>query len=198
MLMSFFNEKSKEINCKVVYYGPPLCGKSTTLRAVHDQVKNEARGDLISLSQGNDRTLYFDFVPLTLGKFKGYTIRLHLYTVPGEVGYAAARKLISKGVDGVVFMADSQLQKMEENLKSLGNLCEIIKSEGLDWKEVPTVFQYNKRDLPNAVPVEELHNILNQNNADEFETVAITGQGVFDVLRSIGSKVLLNLKRKPL
>lgn len=196
--MSFINDKQKEINCKVVYYGPPLCGKSTTLRAVYEQVKEEVKGDLISLSQDNDRTLFFDFVPLSLGKYKGYTIRLHLYTVPGEVGYAAARKLISKGVDGVVFMADSQLQKMEENLKSLSNLNEILKNEGLDPKQVPMVIAYNKRDLPNAVPVEELRGLLNRNHSDDFETVAVTGRGVFDVLRAIGTKVLFNLKRKPL
>lgn len=196
--MSFINDKQKEINCKVVYYGPPLCGKSTTLRAIYEQVREESKGDLISLSQDNERTLYFDFVPLSLGNFKGYTIRLHLYTVPGEVGYAAARKLISKGVDGVVFMADSQLQKMEENLRCLTNLREIIKNGGLDSAQVPMVIQYNKRDLPNAVPVEELRDLLNKNKDDDFETVAITGQGVFDVLRAIGTKVLLNLKRKPL
>ena len=196
--MSFINDKQKEINCKVVYYGPQLCGKSTTLRAVYEQVKEEVKGDLISLSQDNDRTLFFDFVPLSLGKYKGYTIRLHLYTVPGEVGYAAARKLISKGVDGVVFMADSQLQKMEENLKSLSNLNEILKNEGLDPNQVPMVIAYNKRDLPNAVPIEELRGLLNRNNSEDFETVAVTGQGVFDVLRAIGTKVLFNLKRKPL
>jgi len=196
--MSFINEKQKEINCKVVYYGPPLCGKSTSLRAIYELVKEEAKGDLISLSQNNDRTLYFDFVPLALGKIKDYTIRLHLYTVPGEVGYQTARKLISKGVDGVVFVADSQLQKMEENLRSLSSLKEILKHEGLDLGEVPMVIQYNKRDLPNAVPVAEMHNLLNTGNVDAFETVAITGQGVFDALKTIGSKVLLSLKRKPI
>ncbi len=196
--MSFINEKQKEINCKVVYFGPPLCGKSTTLRAVYEQVKDSSKGDLISLSQTDDRTLFFDFVPLSLGKFKNYTIRLHLYTVPGEVGYTAARKLISKGVDGVVFMADSQLQKMEDNLRSFANLREILKNEGLDWKQVPMVIAYNKRDLPNAVPADELRNLLNPNSVPDFETVAVTGQGVFDTLKAIGTKVLLNLKRKPL
>jgi len=196
--MSFINEKQKEINCKVVYYGPPLCGKSTTLRAIYEQVRADAKGDLISISTEGDRTLYFDFVPLSLGKLKDYTIRLHLYTVPGEVGYDAARKLISKGVDGVVFIADSQLQKMEDNLRSMNNLKEILKNEGINFGEIPFVIQYNKRDLPNAVPVNEMHHLLNQSNIDEFETVAITGQGVFDALKTIGSKVLLNLKRKPI
>lgn len=194
--MSFINDKSKEINCKVVYYGPPLCGKSTSLRKIYEQVREESKGDLISLSQDNDRTLYFDFVPLHLGKIKDYTVRLHIYTVPGEVGYEAARKLISKGVDGVVFIADSQLERMEANLKSLNNLKETLINEGVDWKKIPIVIQYNKRDLPNAVPVTEMHHLLNSNSTEEFETVAITGQGVFDVLKMIGTKVLTNLKRQ--
>ncbi len=193
--MSFINDKTKEINCKVVYYGPPLCGKSTSLRKIYEQVREEAKGDLISLSQDNDRTLYFDFVPLYLGNYKDYKIRLHLYTVPGEVGYNAARKLISKGVDGVVFIADSQLERMEANIKSFNNLREILKNEGIDWKKIPIVFQYNKRDLPNAVPVEELRKLLNTNSYKEFESVAITGEGVFDVLRAIGTMVLKNLKK---
>lgn len=193
--MSFINEKTKEINCKVVYYGPPLCGKSTSLRKIYEQVREESKGDLISLSQDNDRTLYFDFVPLHLGNYKNYTIRLHLYTVPGEVGYDAARKLISKGVDGVVFIADSQLERMEANIKSMNNLRETLKHEGIDLKKFPLVFQYNKRDLPNAVPVDELRKLLNLNSSEDFETVAITGEGVFDVLRAIGTKVLHGLKK---
>jgi signal recognition particle receptor subunit beta len=196
--MSFINEKSKEINCKVVYYGPPLCGKSTSLRKIYEQVREEAKGDLISLSQDNDRTLYFDFVPLHLGNYKNYTIRLHLYTVPGEVGYDAARKLISKGVDGVVFIADSQLERMEANIKSMNNLRETLKHEGIDWKKIPMVFQYNKRDLPNAVPVEEIRRLLNLNSSEDFETVAVTGEGVFNVLCAIGTKVLQNLKKTSL
>lgn len=196
--MSFINEKTKEINCKVVYYGPPLCGKSTSLRKIYEQVREDAKGDLISLSQNNDRTLYFDFVPLHLGNYKNYTIRLHLYTVPGEVGYDAARKLISKGVDGVVFIADSQLERMEANIKSMNNLRETLKHEGVDLKKFPLVFQYNKRDLPNAVPVEELRKLLNSNSSEDFETVAITGEGVFEVLRAIGTKVLHGLKKTSL
>lgn len=192
--MAFINEETKEINCKVVYYGPPQCGKSTTLRAIFDSVKKESKGDIISLNRGAERTLYFDFVPLTLGKYKGYTIRLHLYTVPGEIGYQASRELTSKGLDGVVFIADSRLECAEANLASFRSLREILVKEGHDPARVPMVFQYNKRDLPNVVPTKELSNLLNKNVMQEFETVATKAQGVFEALKAIGTKVLVSLK----
>lgn len=192
--MSFINDKTKEINCKIVYHGPALGGKSTTLRRIYGEVRKGAKGEMISLSQDDDRTLYFDFVPLNIGKVRGYTVRLHLYTVPGEVGYQQSRALISKGVDGVVFVADSRLERMESNLKSLGGLKEILKAEGHAWGEIPCVYQYNKRDLPNTVPVEELQRYLNPDGREEYETVATTGEGVFDAFRAISAAVLRGLK----
>jgi signal recognition particle receptor subunit beta len=193
--MSFINEKTKEISCKVVYYGPSQSGKSTTLKHIYDEAKQKAKGDLISLNQASDRTLYFDFVPLNLGKIKGYTIRLHLYTVPGEIAYKQARALTSKGLDGVVFVADSQLDKVEENIASLNSLQEILIEEGHDFTKMPLVIQYNKQDLPGAIPAKELSEFLNQVRAEEFETIATSGKGVFEALKAISSKVLLDLQR---
>ena len=193
--MSFINDKNKEINCKIVYYGPPQCGKSTSLRHIYGDVRKDAKGEMVSLSQDDDRTLYFDFVPLNLGSIGGYTIRIHLYTVPGEVGYQQSRTLISKGVDGVVFIADSQLEKMEANLKSLQSLKEILRSEGHTWGEVPCVYQYNKRDLQSALPVDELRHFLNPEKYDDFESVATDGSGIYDAFRAISSRVLQELKK---
>ncbi|MFH0800272.1 MAG: GTPase domain-containing protein [Pseudomonadota bacterium] len=192
--MSFTNDKTREINCKIVYYGPALCGKSTSLRHIYSEIRKGAKGDMVSLSQDNDRTLFFDFVPLNVGKIRGYTVRLHLYTVPGEVGYQQSRALISKGVDGVVFVADSALERMESNLKSLDSLKEILKGEGHAWGEIPCVYQYNKRDMANAVPLDELRRYLNSEGGEEHETVATTGEGVFDAFRSISTQVLRGLK----
>lgn len=192
--MSFINDKTKEINCKIIYYGPPWCGKSTTLTHIYDQVQRSSKKEGLSLSRGDDRTLFFDFVPLHLGRVRGYTIRMHLYTFPGDAGYQQSRALISKGVDGVVFVADSRLQMMEANLQSLAGLKEILKSEGHEWGKIPLVYQYNKRDLPGAVPKEEIGPYLNKEGAKEFETVATTGEGVFDAFREICAAVLRSLK----
>lgn len=194
--MSFINENKKEINCKIVYYGPPRGGKSTSIRTICNQIKKETKGDLISLTSDENRTLYFDFVPLTLGKVGDYTIRLHLYTVPGEVAYDANRKIISKGVDGVVFVADSQLEKTEHNIGSIKELKDILKGEGIDLASVPFVIQYNKRDLPNAVPVTELRSLLNPQKVPDFETVAVRGEGVYDALRTIGHQVLMDIRKR--
>ena len=145
--MAFINERNKEINCKIVYYGPPRCGKSTSLRYLCGEIRKNTKGELISLTSDDDRTLYFDFVPLTLGKIKDYTIRLHLYTVPGEVAYEANRKIISKGVDGVVFVADSQIEKVEGNLSSLSELKEILDHEKISFTDVPLVILNYMRDI---------------------------------------------------
>ncbi len=171
-----------------------MCGKSTSLRYIFKNVKDEKRGELVSLSTSADRTLYFDFVPLTIGKFKNFQVRLHLYTVPGDVAYEAARKIIAKGVDGVVFLVDSQLEQLEANMASMMELREIIENEGGDFAEVPMVIQYNKRDLSNAVPIVELRKLLNQRKVPDFETIATEGRGVFESLKSIGKQVLKSLK----
>lgn len=192
--MAFINDKAKEINCKVVYFGPPLCGKSTSLRYLYEHIKEDSRGELISLSTAQDRTLYFDFVPISLGKHNNYNVRLHLYTVPGEMAYEAARKIISKGVDGVVFLADSQLQKLEDNLKSMMDLTEVLEEQGEDFATLPLVIQYNKRDLPNAVKTDELKKLLNPRGVPDFETVATTGQGIFEAFKAIGKGVLRSLQ----
>lgn len=192
--MAFINEKAKEINCKVVYFGPPFAGKSTALRFIYEKVKEEKKGELVSLATNQNHTLYFDFVPISLGQYKNYHIRLHLYTVPGEVAYEAARKIIAKGVDGVVFLVDSQLEKLEDNLKSMMALKEMLEENGEDLESLPMVLQYNKRDLPNAVSAAELRKLLNPRGIADFETVATNGKGVFEAFKAISKGVLKNLK----
>ena len=190
--MSFINDKTGEINCKIVYYGPPKCGKSTTLRHIYSEVKKGSKGKMVSLSQEKDRTLYFDFLPFNLGKLGDYTVRIHLYTVPGQIGYQQSRELISKGVDGVVFIADSQLEMMESNIESLKDLKDILSQSGHNWGEIPYVYQYNKRDLKNALPVEELNRYLNEENSPCFETIATKGDGLFDAFKAVTKAVLKN------
>ncbi len=188
--MSLINYASREINCKVVYYGPGLCGKTTNLQYVHTKVSPETRGKLISLATEMDRTLFFDFLPLELGKIRGFQTRFHLYTVPGQVYYNASRKLILKGVDGVVFVADSQVERMDANIESLHNLHENLAEQGLQLEELPYVIQYNKRDLTNALPVLELREELNIRNVLDFEAVAITGVGDFDTLKTVSKLIM--------
>ena len=192
--MAFINEKDREINCKIVFFGPPLSGKSTSLRHIHSQMTHDGKGDSSVMIDEEDRTLYFDFAPVSLGKIKNYDVRMHLYTVPGQHAYEQSRRLISKGVDGIVFVADSALEMVEGNILSLKELKKIADANGLEWGSLPKVFQYNKRDLDNAVPILELHNMLNSNGDPEFETTAIKGLGLFDVIAAISEKVLLNLK----
>jgi signal recognition particle receptor subunit beta len=193
--MSFINYSSREINCKIVYYGPGLCGKTTNLQYVYAKTNPDAKGKMISLATETERTLFFDFLPLSLGEIRGFKTRFHLYTVPGQVFYDASRKLILKGVDGVVFVADSQLERMEANLESLENLRVNLAEQGYDLDRLPYVVQYNKRDLPNAVAVDELHRGLNPKNVPEFPAVAPTGAGVFDTLKAIAKLVLTELKK---
>src|SRR5881398_671596 len=155
--MSFINLMAREINCKIVYYGPGLCGKTTNLQYIYERTNPEAKGKMISLATETDRTLFFDFLPLALGEIRGFKTRFHLYTVPGQVFYDASRKLILKGVDGVVFVADSQMERMEANMESFENLRTNLAEQGYDLNKIPAIMQYNKRDLPNAVSVEEMN-----------------------------------------
>ena len=193
--MSFINYSSREINCKIVYYGPGLCGKTTNLQYIYNKTNAETKGKLISLSTETDRTLFFDFLPLSLGEIRGFKTRFHLYTVPGQVFYDASRKLILKGVDGVVFVADSQMERMEANLESYENLKVNLAEQGYDINKIPAVMQYNKRDLPNAVSMEEMRNVLNPRNIPEYEAVAPTGKGVFDTLKAVAKLVLTELRK---
>jgi hypothetical protein len=193
--MSFINYSSREINCKIVYYGPGLCGKTTNLQYVYAKTNPEAKGKMISLATETERTLFFDFLPLSLGEIRGFKTRFHLYTVPGQVFYDASRKLILKGVDGVVFVADSQIERMEANLESVENLRVNLAEQGYDLSKVPYVVQYNKRDLPNIATVEELHRLINPTNVPEFQAVAPTGVGVFDTLKAVAKLVLTELKK---
>jgi mutual gliding-motility protein MglA len=194
--LSFINFAAREINCKIVYYGPGLCGKTTNLQWIYDKTNPQAKGKLISLATETDRTLFFDFLPLDLGTVRGFKTRFHLYTVPGQVFYDASRKLILKGVDGVVFVADSQEPRMEANVESLQNLDKNLKEQGYDLKTVPYVLQMNKRDLPTALPPHEMYRQLNFKGEPTFEAVAMNGTGVFDTLKAVAKLVLTELKKK--
>lgn len=193
--MSFINYSSREINCKIVYYGPGLCGKTTNLQYIYNKTNPEAKGKMISLATETERTLFFDFLPLSLGEIRGFKTRFHLYTVPGQVFYDASRKLILKGVDGVVFVADSQIERMEANLESMENLRTNLAEQGYDLDKIPFVVQYNKRDLPNAAEVEELRRLLNPRAVPDYEASATNGDGVFDTLKAIAKLVLTELKK---
>ena len=194
--MTFINYASREINCKIVYYGPGLCGKTTNLQYIYDATSPTSKGKLISLATETDRTLFFDFMPLELDTVRGFKTRFHLYTVPGQVFYDASRKLILKGVDGVVFVADSQEERMDANIESLYNLEENLKANGYDLKKIPYVLQLNKRDLPNVLPVEELVSELKRNGEPVHEAVAATGAGVFDTLKSVAKLILIELRKR--
>jgi hypothetical protein len=193
--MSFINYLSREINCKIVYYGPGLCGKTTNLQWIYQRTAPEAKGKMISLATEQDRTLFFDFLPLSLGEIRGFKTRFHLYTVPGQVFYDASRKLILKGVDGVVFVGDSQIERMEANMESADNLQLNLAEQGYQLEKLPFVMQYNKRDLPNIASVDELREALNPTRVPEFEAVANKGIGVFDTLKAVAKLVLTELKR---
>jgi len=193
--MSFINYSAREINFKIVYYGPGLCGKTTNLEHIYKVSKPEAKGKMVSLATETERTLFFDFLPLSLGEIRGFKTRFHLYTVPGQVFYDASRKLILKGVDGVVYVGDSQLERMEANIESLENLRSNLQEQGYDLDKLPYVVQYNKRDLPNAITMAELEGELNPTKVPSFEAVAPKGVGVFDTLKAVAKLVLTELRK---
>jgi signal recognition particle receptor subunit beta len=194
--VTFINYGSREINCKIVYYGPGLGGKTTNLQHIYDRTDASSKGRLISLATETDRTLFFDFLPLDLGDIRGFKARFHLYTVPGQVFYDASRKLILRGVDGVIFVADSQESRMEANAESIRNLDKNLKEQGYDIGRIPYVLQFNKRDLPTAVPVDEMYRQLNIKGEPTFEAVATTGRGVFDTLKASARQVFSELKKR--
>jgi signal recognition particle receptor subunit beta len=191
--MSFVNYHTKEINCKIVYYGPGLGGKTTNIQYIYQKTAN-GKGQMVSLNTENERTLFFDFLPLDLGEIRGFKTRFHLYTVPGQVFYEASRKLILRGVDGLVFVADSQVERMEDNIESLNSLESNLKEQGYDPSKIPMVMQWNKRDLPNIVSTFDMNKQLNSKNLLNFEAQAVNGGGVFETLKAISKIVLLNIK----
>jgi signal recognition particle receptor subunit beta len=192
--MSFVNHNKKEVNCKIVYYGPGLGGKTTNIQHVYKKTSGDNRGNIVKLNTENERTLFFDFLPLELGEIRGYKTRFHLYTVPGQVFYEASRKLILRAVDGLVFVADSQLEKMDANIESLEGLERNLSEQGYDISKIPLVFQWNKRDLPNVTAIENLQDKLNKWGAPAFEASAVKGEGVFETLKEVSKLVLMNLK----
>jgi mutual gliding-motility protein MglA len=192
--MSFVNYQTKEINCKIVYYGPGLGGKTTNIQYIYQKTSGDSKGNIINLNTESERTLFFDFLPLDLGEIRGFKTRFHLYTVPGQVFYEASRKLILRGVDGIIFVADSQVERMEANLESLADLEKNLKIQGYDPERIPMVMQWNKRDLPNTSPTEELSQKLNKWDFQEFEACALKGNGVFETLKMVSKHVLMNLK----
>ena len=193
--MTFINYASREINCKIVYYGPGLGGKTTNIQHIYDRTNPTAKGKLISLATETDRTLFFDFLPLDLGVVKGFKVRFHLYTVPGQVFYDASRRLILRGVDGIVFVADSQPERMDANEESIYNLKQNLHQHGYDLNTIPYALQLNKRDLPNIMPTEEMVRLLRTKGEPIFEAVASKGVGVFETLKAVAKQALAELRR---
>ena len=193
--MPFINFPAREINCKLVYYGPGLGGKTANLQWIYDHTGTGQKGKMISLATETDRTLFFDFLPLDLGTIRGFKARLHLYTVPGQVFYEASRKLILKGADGVVFVADSQEERLDANLETLENLREHLGEHNLDFTTIPYVLQLNKRDLPNILPADQLSQQLQVKGEPVVEAIAVSGKGVFETLREVAKLVLAELKK---
>jgi signal recognition particle receptor subunit beta len=194
--MATINYAAREINVKIVYYGPALSGKTTNLQIIHKKTPDKSKSDMVSLATEADRTLFFDFLPIDLGKIRGFTTKIQLYTVPGQVYYNATRKLVLRGVDGIVFVADSSEKKMAENIESLNNMEENLAEYGYDLKTIPVVLQFNKRDKPDALPAEVLNQKLNRYNTEYQGAVANKGKGVFETLKIIGKEVIDILNRK--
>lgn len=192
--MAFINQQSKEIHCKVVYYGPSLGGKTTNIQWVYQKTSGQDTVDIPSFEANPERTLFFDFLPMNIGNVHGLKVRFHLYTVPGQIVYDASRKLILKGLDGIIFVADSQTERMEENLESMKNLKKNLEIQGYRLEDVPLVLQYNKRDLPNASSVSELRASLNDLNAPDYEATASAGKGVMESLKTVSQSIIRHLK----
>ncbi|WP_257310903.1 GTP-binding protein [Geothrix fuzhouensis] len=193
--MTFINYASREINCKIVYYGPGLCGKTTNIQWIFEQANPDKRGKLVSLATETDRTLFFDFLPLDMGMVKGFKVRFHLYTVPGQVFYDASRKLILRGCDGIIFVADSQKARMEANIESIANLATNLRENGFDVRTIPYVLQLNKRDMPSAAPVAEMERLLRFRGEPMIEAVASEGTGVIDTLKAAARQILMELQK---
>ena len=193
--MPFVNFATKEINCKIVYYGPGLSGKTVNIKWIYDHIRPESKGELITLATETERTLFFDFVPIEVSNVKGFKVRLHLYTTPGQIIYQASRKLILEGADGIVFVADSQKERHDANLDTLDDMLENMANYKLNVENFPLVFQYNKRDLPNILPVDVLRKDLNRWNKPDFEAIAIQGVGVLETFREITKEVLKKLRK---
>lgn len=194
--MSLVNYSTREITSKIVYYGPGRSGKTTNLQYIHGQVPEDRRGRMVSLATETDRTLFFDFLPLDLGTISGFQTRFQLYTVPGQVYYDATRKLVLQGADGVVFVADSQRQQRDENVESFRNLQVNLLEQGVDPRTIPIVLQYNKRDLPDVMSMEEMDDLLNYRDLPRYQAQALGGVGVFDTLKGISGLVLRRLSQR--
>ncbi|MFZ9594510.1 MAG: GTP-binding protein [Bdellovibrionia bacterium] len=192
--MSFINYATKEINCKVIYFGPGLSGKTTNVQYIYEHTQQAHRGKLVTLSTENERTLFFDFLPLAIGEVKGYKTRFHLYTIPGQTFYEVSRQFILKGVDGIVFVADSQSERMESNIEAFEALEKSLEKQGYDLSKLPLVFQYNKRDMPGVVSISEMEATFNPMRRPYFEAVANSGQGVMETLQSISQSIIRELK----
>jgi len=194
--MVFFNYSTMQMAAKIVYYGPGLCGKTTNLQFIYGHTSQDSRGEMVSLETETDRTLFFDLLPIDVGSIAGFNTRIQLYTVPGQVFYNTTRKLVLKGVDGVVFVADSQRPMLQTNVESLRNLEENLGEMSLSFDTLPIVLQYNKRDLPEVCSVEEMEAALNRRGWPSFEASAVTGQGVFETLKGVSKLTLLSLKKR--
>lgn len=194
--MSFLNYSTREINFKIVYYGPGLSGKTTNIKTIYEKVKTDNKGKLVSLATETERTLFFDFFPLDLGTIKGYKVKFHLYTVPGQIYYSSSRKLIMKGVDGIVFVADSNRERFEANIESLADMMQNLKDYNIDFETLPYVLQLNKRDLPNITPVNEMIAALRKREEPVVEAMALKGDGVVETLKAISKLIMIDVKRK--
>lgn len=192
--MSFINYTTKEINSKILYFGPGMSGKTTNIQYIYEQTQQKQQGKLMTLSTENERTLFFDFLPLAIGDIRGYKTRFHLYTIPGQSFYETSRQFILKGVDGIVFVADSQTERMEENIESFHSIEKSLAKQGYDSTKLPIVFQYNKRDLSRIMTIHELESTFNPMNKPYFEAIANSGQGVMETLQSISQSVISELK----